>query len=71
MAELVRRESLPAHQQRPKGVDPSEDGEFVLAGDEITKAEDVKAEESLLDCPECDKSFKTQRGLDSRMEAKH
>lgn len=65
MGEMIRREALPADKQRPEGVDPSQDGEFVPSNDEVTKAEDVMA------CKDCDKEFKTERGLSSHMDSKH
>lgn len=78
----VRREQLPANEQRPPG-NPEEqkegpravvafDGEFVQGRDAATMSEDVKvSEDEVFVCPECEREFKTTRGLDSHFEAKH
>jgi len=91
----VRRDQLPANEQRPPG-NPEEqkagprkvtafDGEFVEARDFATTSEDVSTpkeveaehpqdeafNEDTFTCEECGKEFKTERGMNSHIEAKH
>lgn len=84
MAEAhVRREQLPANEQRPPG-NPEEqkagpravtefDGELVQTRDFVTTSEDVSVaqEDEVFVCPDCEREFKTSRGLDSHYENKH